>query len=161
MKVHPKVRIGLIAVVGLVWIFQEYQAGTLFNYQREPSQPALRAEVAYDRQSDNQALEEAITARISDRVLEGSGVVKAVLADDNQGTRHQKFILSLPSGRTVLIAHNIDLAPRLPNLQKGDSVGFKGEYEWNDKGGVVHWTHHDPAGRHEAGWLDYNGQRYQ
>jgi hypothetical protein len=33
----------------------------------------------------------------------------------------------LPSGRTVLIAHNIDLAGRVDALHVGDSVQFYGE----------------------------------
>jgi hypothetical protein len=32
---------------------------------------------------------------------------------------------------------------------------------WNEKGGVVHWTHRDPGGRHMAGWLAHNGKTYQ
>lgn len=92
---------------------------------------------------------------------QGRGIVIKILPDDNQGSRHQRFILKLHSGQTLLIAHNIDLAPRLSTLRKGDTVAFYGEYEWNSKGGVIHWTHHDPNGRHEPGWLKYNGQTYQ
>ena len=84
-----------------------------------------------------------------------------VLPDDNSGSRHQRFILRLDSGQTVLVAHNIDLAPRLDLLKEGDTVSFSGEYEWNEKGGVIHWTHRDPNGNHAAGWLKYNGQIYQ
>lgn len=83
----------------------------------------------------------------------GEGVVVNVLPDDNDGSRHQRFILKLSSGHTLLIAHNIDLAPRIPSLRTGDRVGFHGVYEWNPKGGVVHWTHDDPRGRHPAGWV--------
>jgi hypothetical protein len=97
----------------------------------------------------------------SNVVVEASGTVSRVLADDNDGSRHQRFVVAVPSGHTVLIAHNIDLAPRVENLRKGDRIDFKGEYEWNPQGGVVHWTHRDPHGRHEAGWLRHDGRTYQ
>jgi hypothetical protein len=92
---------------------------------------------------------------------EGNGIVINLLPDDNDGSRHQRFILKLDSGQTLLIAHNIDLAPRISSLRKGDAVSFYGVYEWNSKGGVVHWTHHAPSGRHVAGWLQHNGKTYQ
>lgn len=91
----------------------------------------------------------------------GSGTVIRMLADDHDGSRHQRFILQVAGGRTLLIAHNIDLAPRIAGLKMGDTVEFYGEYEWNNKGGVIHWTHHDPNGRHVAGWLKHGGRTYQ
>ena len=84
-----------------------------------------------------------------------------VLRDDLDGSRHQRFILELGSGQTVLISHNIDLAPRIGGLSEGDRVEFFGEYEWNPQGGVIHWTHHDPGGRHVGGWLKHDGNTYQ
>jgi hypothetical protein len=93
--------------------------------------------------------------------LETEGTVVRVLPDDTEGSRHQRFIVRLASGRTVLIAHNIDLAPRVDGLEAGDTVEFSGQFEDNDKGGVVHWTHHDPSGRHVAGWIRYRGRLYQ
>lgn len=99
--------------------------------------------------------------RDSGRQTEGSGVVIKILPDDSDGSRHQRFIVRLESGQTLLIAHNIDLAPRISSLKEGDVVVFNGEYEWNSKGGVIHWTHRDPAGRHVAGWLKHKGQTYQ
>lgn len=83
--------------------------------------------------------------------MQSEGVVVKVLPDDNHGSRHQKFLIELSSGQTILIAHNIDLASRISPITEGDVVAFNGEYEWNEKGGVVHWTHRDPNGRHEAG----------
>jgi len=91
----------------------------------------------------------------------GTGIVVKMLPDDNDGSRHQRFIVELPSGQTLLVAHNIDLAPRVASLQAGDTVEFNGVYEWNSKGGIIHWTHHDPEGLHEAGWLRHNGIIYQ
>lgn len=93
--------------------------------------------------------------------VSGAGIVQRVLPDDNDGSRHQRFILELDSGKTLLIAHNIDLAPRIDSLQKGDRVAFYGQFEENDRGGVVHWTHHDPQGFHEHGWLQHQGRTYQ
>lgn len=91
----------------------------------------------------------------------GSGRVSRILSDDTIGSKHQRFILRLSNGRTILIAHNIDIAPRISSLNIGDTVSFNGVYEHNSKGGVVHWTHRDPKGRHEAGWLRKDGRTYQ
>ncbi len=111
--------------------------------------------------ANDEALHRVQESGASGVQLQGQGTVIKVLPDDNDGSRHQRFILKLESGQTLLIAHNIDLASRISSLQVGDNVSFNGEYEWNSKGGVIHWTHHDPKGRHAAGWLKHGGQTYQ
>jgi len=93
--------------------------------------------------------------------VSGYGMVIKILSDDNTGSRHQRFILKLLSGQTILIAHNIDLAPKINGVSKGDNIQFYGQYEWNNKGGIVHWTHKDPNNNHEHGWLKHNGRIYQ
>ena len=93
-------------------------------------------------------------------VVEAAGIVTKTLPDDFEGSPHQRFIVRLGSDQTVLIAHNIDLAPRAP-VRKGDRIRFRGQYEWNDRGGVVHWTHHDPDGRRPGGWLEHDGRKYR
>ncbi len=96
----------------------------------------------------------------SGEIMQASGTVAKTLPDDNDGSRHQRFIVRLASGSTLLVAHNIDLAKRVP-VEEGDSVQFRGQYETNDRGGVIHWTHHDPGGRRPGGWVLHGGRNYQ
>jgi len=110
---------------------------------------------------NNNTLQVAFKNKRSDYQIQDTGIVIKVLPDDLRGSRHQKFLLKGKTGETVLVAHNIDLAPRINNLQKGDRVIFFGEYEWNPKGGVVHWTHRDPKRYHISGWLKHEGKTYQ
>lgn len=112
-------------------------------------------------ESSDAAFAAAYENRTNKLQIEGRGVVVKTLPDDNSGSRHQRFIIRLNSGQTLLVAHNIDLAPRIDALKAGDSVSFYGQYEWSEKGGVIHWTHHDPSGRHVAGWIKHDGRSYQ
>jgi len=112
-------------------------------------------------QSDDSVLQQAYNNRQSGLQVQGEGVVIKILSDDLEGSRHQRFVLRLNSGQTLMIAHNIDLAPRISGLNRGDKVEFYGEYEWNAKGGVIHWTHHDPSGRHIDGRLRHEGKTYK
>jgi hypothetical protein len=109
----------------------------------------------------DRALAAAFENHRSNVQVQGSGHVAKVLADDNDGSRHQRFIVRLDSGQTVLVAHNIDLANRVASLDSGDRVEFYGEYEWNEQGGVIHWTHRDPQHSHVDGWIKHNGHTYE
>ena len=93
--------------------------------------------------------------------VEDKGVVSKLLKDDTRGLKHQKFLAKVASGQVVLIVHNIDLAARIDNIAVGDAVEFRGEYVYNEKGGLVHWTHHDPKKKHYAGWIKHNGHTYE
>ena len=105
------------------------------------------------------AVGDAFRARRSNLEVEAGGRVTRVLPDDREGARHERFIVRLGTV-SVLVAHNLDLAPRVP-LAAGDSVELRGEYEWTAKGGVIHWTHRDPDGRHQPGWIRHRGRLYQ
>lgn len=107
------------------------------------------------------SVEQLFEQRQSDVQIEVSGTVIRLLSDDNEGSRHQRFIIELPSSQTLLIVHNIDLAPRIDDIREGDEVRVYGEYIWNDKGGLIHWTHHDPANRHPHGWIRHQDRLYQ
>jgi Protein of unknown function (DUF3465) len=107
------------------------------------------------------AIIEAYGAKRNLPQVQGSGVVTKVLKDDTKGLQHQKFLLKVSNNITILIAHNIDLAPRVAGITEGDVVEFKGEYIYTPKGGTVHWTHKDPRGHHQGGYLKHNGNTYE
>jgi hypothetical protein len=106
-------------------------------------------------------LARAFADHASDLAVEGQGTVTKLLADDTEGSRHQRFIVQLASGQTLLVTHNVDVAPRVTALRVGDAVSFKGEYVWNSQGGLIHWTHHDPDGEHTGGWIEHHGVRFE
>jgi len=111
--------------------------------------------------ASNININKAYQSKQSDIQVEGIGKVIKVLKDDTKGSQHQRFLIKLPSNLTILLAHNIDLSPRVANLKVGDKIEFYGEYEWNNKGGVIHWTHHDPRKKHKDGWIKHDGEIYQ
>lgn len=145
----PKLAI-LIAAAAL------FTGGGFDNNGRVSPCPAVFAE-----QSGDQLLADAFRSQRSDFQIQDQATVARLLPDDEKGSRHQRFLVRLDSGQTVLIAHNIDLAPRIADLKAGDRIEFSGEYEWNNKGGVIHWTHRDPNGRHVSGWIKHAGRLYQ
>jgi len=109
----------------------------------------------------DQILQDAFDNKTSNLQVRGEGEVTKLLSDDTVGDRHQRFIVTLESGQSLLFAHNIDIAGRIDVIATGKNIEFYGVYEWNDEGGVIHWTHHDLSGDHIDGWLKYNGVTYQ
>ena len=89
------------------------------------------------------------------------GTVVRILSDDTEGDKHQRFIVEKEDGRTLLIAHNIDMAPRLFDINIGKRITVTGDFEGNEKGGLIHWTHKDPDHEREGGWIDYQGRRFE
>lgn len=138
--------LAVVLIFATVWLRSTDQEPPV-----EPPEAAVRAG----------AIEQAFANRRSDVLVTGAGRVARILPDDTDGSRHQRFIVELGSGQTVLVAHNIDIAPRIVDLQRGRPIAFRGEYEWNDLGGVVHWTHHDPDGSHPGGWIEYSARKYE
>ncbi|MDE2573132.1 MAG: DUF3465 domain-containing protein [bacterium] len=76
------------------------------------------------------------------------------------GLTHEAFDVSPPSGLRTQVVENVDVGPRVP-VHRGDSVVVRGEYV-RDAGEthIVHWTHHDPDGRHVGGFIVDDGRRY-
>lgn len=151
---RPVSWVALLAVVlGIAWQLAPPIAAVAPDAASSDAvaQPATQADPA----------REAFEQGARGRMMRVGGRVERILADDRDGSPHQRFIIRTVSGISLLVAHNLDLAPRLEGLAAGEQVVAYGEYEWNDRGGVLHWTHDDPAGRHEAGYIEWRGRRYQ
>ncbi|MDQ2872240.1 MAG: DUF3465 domain-containing protein [Candidatus Eremiobacteraeota bacterium] len=70
---------------------------------------------------------------------------------------HEGFIVQFPSA-VVRVEDNADITGTIP-LHRGEPLALQGQYECND--GVIHWTHHDPSFRHQPGYVEAGGKRYQ
>ncbi len=92
--------------------------------------------------------------------IETSGRIIRLLPDDRDGDQHQRFIVDVGDGRTLLVAHNIDIAPKVP-VSLGDRVTLRGVYEWNELGGLLHWTHRDPLGEESGGYVQHRRKDYR
>lgn len=130
-------------------------AGWLSSPILPANEPIVEQRVAID------AVGAAFRARRSHVQLTVEARVKRVLSDDRRGSRHQRFIVRTVSGIDVLVAYNLDLAPRITGLMPGEQLVLRGEYIWNPRGGILHWTHHDPSGRHPGGYIERHGHRYE
>ena len=148
----------LAALLAVVWFFNRQPVKSPGAYSESA---AIQEDYAPATEAGTDLVAEAYANQASDVQVSGQGTVSRLLDDDHDGSRHQRFILRFDSGQTLLVAHNINLAPRIDSLAVGDVVEFNGVYEWNDRGGVLHWTHHDPQGEHEPGWLRHRGRTFE
>lgn len=103
---------------------------------------------------------DAVAKKQSGVIVQGFAAVKSILPDDDQGAKHQKFIAALENGHTLLFTHNIDIAPRVP-VKLADMIEFRGQFEWNAEGGLVHWTHHDPDMKHADGFIKLGDKAFR
>ena len=151
-----KIGLVLLVIIGGVYLLTQYPFDT-FKQETPRGRDVNQASSGQFEQSDIRAL---FDSQQSGVMVTTTGSVTRLLKDDNKGSRHQRFLIEIPSGLSLLVAHNIDLAPRVP-LNVNDHVFIYGQYEWNHKGGVLHWTHHDPNKSHEEGWIEHQGRRYE
>lgn len=158
---------GLVAVIAIVLVARLLGIDTGAAVETDGTVPAsttgnedLVSTDASTATDGSSAVEDLFTQERSGVMVTVRGEVVHILPDDNEGSRHQRFLVELSTERTLLIAHNIDLAPRVP-LGEGDTVLIRGQYEWSEKGGTLHWTHHDPGNRREGGWIEHGGTRYE
>ncbi|HEV3096973.1 MAG TPA: DUF3465 domain-containing protein [Candidatus Dormibacteraeota bacterium] len=112
-------------------------------------------------QPDDAAIAADFRNHQSNVEVTADGTVIRLLPDRTSSTgTHEQFIIKLNSQNvTVEVEHNISIGARVPVAQ-GDHVVVHGEYVWNSKGGLIHFTHHDPQGTHEGGYIEDNGTTY-
>lgn len=144
----------IFKVVGMLFGLSLILSYQFFVRSKIPQKPKLKAE------SGIVAIADAIAEKKSGLIVQGFAAVKSVLPDDADNGKHQNFIVSLENGRTFSVSHDVDVAPRVP-LKQADLIEFRGQYDWNDQGGIVHWTHHDPDMNHQDGWIKLNGKVYR
>jgi hypothetical protein len=70
--------------------------------------------------------------------------------------RHEGFLVHLRGaaghGLTVRVEDNVDVTGPIP-LAPGDEVEVRGEYIYDQRGGLIHFTHRDRRGRHPGGYV--------
>ena len=151
----------LLLLVALGWVVRWFDLEPPDPHATAPERAAAaRSTREPDSAGGADRIARAYDRRESGFMVTVEGVVERLLADDRDGSRHQRFLLRLANDHTLLVAHNIDLSERVP-AERGDRLRLRGQYEWNERGGVLHWTHHDPDGRHPGGWIEHAGRRVE
>lgn len=149
--------LGVLALVGYLRTPQSLG----ISGSATPAAPTSTTAARSATEAGAESIERAIAAKAEEVWVRVEAVVHKELPDDTQGDEHQRFLIKLDSGTTVLVAHNTDVAPRAP-VKLGDRVKIRGKYVWNDKGGLIHWTHHNERKPNdEFGWIQVGGERFE
>ena len=143
----------ILLIVLLAWWLQRQQ-------QTQGPSGGRGGQAQAEAEPGTAAIVKAFREKRSGVWVQSEGEIVHLLPDDRRPPRHQLFLVELAGGHTIKISHNVDLAPKAP-VRKGTRIRFRGRFEHNSKGGVVHWTHHDPKGRKAGGWLEYEGKTYK
>lgn len=106
-------------------------------------------------------LAQAYQNRTSGTQLTSEGKITHIFPTADSGTDYQKFIVQLGIGQSILVMHNMELGAAIEGLAIGEYIEVYGEYQWTADGGIIRWTHQDPLGKHQAGWVKYKGRIYR
>jgi hypothetical protein len=100
-------------------------------------------------------------ARSGVQVVADGTVTRVLGIQQGRVSPHEGFLLRLASGCSVVVRVevNTDFTGPIP-LSAGERVIVKGVYEYYPRGGVIHWTHRDPRGRHDNGYIEADGRSY-
>jgi hypothetical protein len=116
--------------------------------------------LAQFRNESDAQLVKAVQSQKRTHFVRGGGLtVVKILPDDRQGSPHQLFLVKTSSNQIIKIVSNLDLCEKVP-VVVGSIISAGGEFIWTDRGGLLHWTHHDPRGRRPHGFIEFNGKVY-
>jgi hypothetical protein len=136
-----------LAICAAIAVFDCVLASCSFGGVKPDNAGALDA-IAYGRSGSEITVEGSVV-----RVLGTRGGPQGV---------HERFIVAVRVGNAeqdLLVADNTSIGRAAP-VRPGDEVTVKGELAIDPSGPVIHWTHHDPRGRHESGFVSYKGVLY-
>jgi hypothetical protein len=111
---------------------------------------------------DNAAVCHAFTSGTSHVEVTAQGtVVRAFGVQAGRESPHEGFLMRLSSDCSVVVRveANVDFTGTFA-LRPGQTVVVRGEYEYYALGGVIHWTHRDPRGRHAGGFIQVDGHQF-
>ena len=123
---------------------------------------AILCACAQTQSPNDRALCDAYSGARSHVEVVADGTVARLLGvQPGRISPHEGFLLALGSGCSLVVRveANTDFTGPIP-LARGQRVLVKGEYEYYPLGGVIHWTHRDPQGRHEGGYIEAGGRTY-
>ena len=113
----------------------------------------------YEIEPGFMTVEKAYLSHESGMMAEVHGRVVRILRDEREGVHRQRFVIRLPNGQMVIVIHNVEDSDRVP-VRLEDPVLVRGQYEWEESGGVLHWTHRDSSPNRRHGWVEHMGRRY-
>ena len=115
------------------------------------------------RPDNAHALDDIQSGRSGDEVIVEGIVTHVGHTSRGETGAHEHFDIRISSGaaeQDILVADNITVGVQAP-VKRGDDVVVKGVLEVDPSGPVIHWTHHDPANRHPAGFVMVGGRMYE
>jgi hypothetical protein len=121
--------------------------------------PSILADLGFVK-SDDELIVSAWQQEKSNFHVQFEARVILKLPDEDNYGNAQKFLVVLENGHRLLISHDLEISTRVP-IVVNSLIRVKGEYDWNETGGMVHWTHRDINNERDGGWIELNNHRYR
>lgn len=114
------------------------------------------------RPTQQAVLERALRDKAQDQLLVVVGWVTGILPDvERDGVSYQRFEVRLVNRQHLLIEHDLHRSTRVEGIKAGSELLIRGRYFWNEQGGVLRYTHHDPEQKRPDGWIRFKHRNYE